>query len=74
MSKIIEGKNLEQISDEGMIESVIDKVISENSGTVEQFKSGKVKAIGFLVGQVMIQTKGKANPMLVNEILLKKLK
>lgn len=71
---IIEGKGLEQISDEGMIESIIDKVIGENTGTVEQFRSGKVKAIGFLVGQVMAQTKGKANPKLVNEILLRKLK
>jgi aspartyl-tRNA(Asn)/glutamyl-tRNA(Gln) amidotransferase subunit B len=71
--KIIDGKDLEQISDEGMIESIIDKVINENTATVEQFRSGKTKAIGFLVGQVMAQTKGKANPKLVNEILLKKL-
>ncbi|MCG2788763.1 MAG: Asp-tRNA(Asn)/Glu-tRNA(Gln) amidotransferase subunit GatB [Actinomycetia bacterium] len=71
---IIESKGLEQISDEGMIESVIDKVIGENPETVEQFRSGKVKALGFLVGQVMAQTRGKANPKLVNEILLKKLK
>ena len=71
---IIEGKGLEQISDEGMIESIIDKVIDENPGTIEQFRSGKVKALGFLVGQVMAQTKGKANPKLVNEILLRKLK
>ena len=71
---IIEDKGLEQISDKGMIESVIDKVIGENPGTIEQFRSGKVKAIGFLVGRVMAQTGGKANPKLVNEILLKKLK
>lgn len=71
--KIIESKGLEQISDEGMIEGVVEKVLGENPATVEQFRSGKEKALGFLVGKVMAQTGGKANPRLVNEILRKKL-
>jgi Asp-tRNAAsn/Glu-tRNAGln amidotransferase B subunit (PET112 homolog) len=71
---IIANKGLEQISDEGQIEAAVQKVISENPGVVEQLKSGKEKAIGFLVGQVMAQTKGKANPKMVNELILKKLK
>ncbi len=70
---IIASKGLEQISDEGQIEAVVNKVILDNPGPVEQLKSGKEKAIGFLVGQVMAQTKGKANPKMVNELILKKL-
>jgi aspartyl-tRNA(Asn)/glutamyl-tRNA(Gln) amidotransferase subunit B len=72
--KIIEGKGLEQISDEDFLDKVIDNVIRENPGPATQYKSGKEKAIGFLIGMVMSQTKGNANPKLVNEIILKKLK
>ena len=71
---IIASKGLEQISDEGQIEAAVQKVISDNPGVVEQLKNGKEKAIGFLVGQVMARTKGKANPKMVNELILKKLK
>ena len=72
--KIIEGKGLEQISDEDFLDKVIDDVIKENPGPVEQYKSGKEKAIGFLIGKVMSQTKGKANPKLVNDMIIKKLR
>ena len=71
---IIKEKGLQQISDEGQIEAVVAKVIADNPGVVEQLKGGKVNAIGFLVGQVMAQTKGKANPKMVNELILKMIK
>ena len=71
---IVEEKNLLQITDTSAIESVIDEVLKTNSKQVEEFKSGKEKVIGFLVGQVMQRTKGKANPKMVNEILRDKLK
>ncbi len=71
---IVKEKNLLQITDTSAIESAIDNVINNNPAQVEEFKSGKEKVIGFLVGQAMKETKGKANPQMVNEILRKKLK
>lgn len=71
---IIEKMGLEQISDEGLLEDIIEEIIKENPGTVEQYRSGKKKAIGFLIGRVMAKTKGRANPRMVNEIMAKKLK
>ncbi len=71
---IINQKGLEQISDKGLIEKVIGEVISSNSAAVEQYRAGKEKAIGFLVGQVMAKTKGKANPKIVNEMIIERLK
>jgi aspartyl-tRNA(Asn)/glutamyl-tRNA(Gln) amidotransferase subunit B len=73
-AEVIAGSDLEQISDEGELEVIIDEVIKSNPGPVAQLKEGKEKAIGFLVGQVMAHTKGKANPRLVNEIIMKKIK
>lgn len=69
--KIIERKGLAQISDEGLIESVINKVIAGNPSVIEDYKKGKKNALAFLVGQVMKETKGKANPKMVNEMLAK---
>ena len=63
---IVEKKGLKQVSDEGAIEKVCKKVIDANPQTVEDFKAGKEKAIGFLVGQVMKEMKGQANPQIVN--------
>ena len=71
--EIIKEKGLEQISDSGELESIIDEVISSNPGPVQQYREGTKKAIGFLIGQVMARTKGKANPGLVNDIMSKKL-
>ena len=62
-----------QITDESAIESLVDEVIAANAKSVEDYKSGKKNAIGFLVGQVMKATGGKANPKLVNELLRKKI-
>ncbi len=72
--KLVEEKGLIQISDESAISSTIDAVIARFPNEVEEFKGGKEKLIGFFVGQVMKETKGKANPKLLNELLLKKLK
>jgi aspartyl-tRNA(Asn)/glutamyl-tRNA(Gln) amidotransferase subunit B len=71
--KIIEDRGLEQISDEGLLEAIIEEVIRDNPGPAEQFKEGKEKALSFLIGKVMAKTKGKANPGMVNEIITKKL-
>ncbi len=70
---IVKEKGLVQIADEDALGQIIDKVIEENPGAVSDFKAGKGKAIGFLVGQVMRHTKGRANPQMVNEMLKKKL-
>ena len=67
----IEG--LEQVSDESEIEKIVDDIISNSPGEVERFKGGEAKLMGFFVGQVMKETKGKANPKVVNELLRKKL-
>jgi aspartyl-tRNA(Asn)/glutamyl-tRNA(Gln) amidotransferase subunit B len=70
---IIENKGLKQISDAVEIEQVVDMVISQNTKSVEDFKEGKTKALGFLVGQAMRATRGKANPQLLNDILIRRL-
>ncbi|AEG59580.1 Asp-tRNA(Asn)/Glu-tRNA(Gln) amidotransferase subunit GatB [Desulforamulus ruminis] len=70
---VVQEKGLVQISDEGAIAAVVDEVIAANPKSVEDFRAGKEKAIGFLVGQVMRATKGKANPELVNKLLKEKL-
>jgi aspartyl-tRNA(Asn)/glutamyl-tRNA(Gln) amidotransferase subunit B len=72
--EIIDTRGLKQITDSGAIESLIDEVIAANPGQVEQFRAGKEKVLGFLVGQVMKQSRGKANPGQVNSMLRDKLK
>ncbi|HEY1332056.1 MAG TPA: Asp-tRNA(Asn)/Glu-tRNA(Gln) amidotransferase subunit GatB [Actinomycetota bacterium] len=70
---IVEAKGLRQVSDEGALESVIDEVIAENPGPVQQYLGGKDGAINALVGPVMKKTKGSANPAVVQEILRRRL-
>jgi len=72
-SDIVKQRGLTQISDTSELEAVVDSVIQANLNVVEDYKSGKDKALGFLVGQVMKQTKGRANPQMVNEMLRKKM-
>jgi aspartyl-tRNA(Asn)/glutamyl-tRNA(Gln) amidotransferase subunit B len=72
--KIVSEKGLEQVTDTGSIETAIDEVLAGHAQQVSDYKAGKEKVFGFLVGQVMKATKGKANPQSVNEILRKKLK
>ncbi len=70
---IVKEKGLAQISDEGALHGIIDGVIAANPQSVEDYRAGKDKAIGFLVGQIMKATKGQANPGLVNQLLKEKL-
>jgi aspartyl-tRNA(Asn)/glutamyl-tRNA(Gln) amidotransferase subunit B len=67
---IVKEKGLVQISDEGAIKEIVAKVVSSNPKSVEDFRNGKEQAIGYLVGQVMKETKGKANPQVVNKLLM----
>ncbi|MDO8507662.1 MAG: Asp-tRNA(Asn)/Glu-tRNA(Gln) amidotransferase subunit GatB [bacterium] len=71
---IIEEKGMKQITDTGAIEQIIQEVLDANLKVVEDYKAGKEKAFGFLIGQVMAKTKGQANPKAVNEVLREKLK
>jgi aspartyl-tRNA(Asn)/glutamyl-tRNA(Gln) amidotransferase subunit B len=70
---IAKAKGLEQVSDTGPVESAADKVIAANPGEVEKYRGGKKALIGFFVGQVMKEMKGKGNPAVVNEVVKKKL-
>ncbi|MCZ6679816.1 MAG: Asp-tRNA(Asn)/Glu-tRNA(Gln) amidotransferase subunit GatB [Candidatus Poribacteria bacterium] len=71
--QIVEEKGLAQISDTSAIEAVVDQVIAAHSGPAQDYRDGKKKALGFLVGQVMRATRGKANPQMVNQLLRRKL-
>ena len=71
---IVESRGLKQVTDTGAIEKLVDDVIAGNPAQVQQFKDGKEQVIGFLVGQVMKASQGKANPGQVNEMLKNKLK
>jgi aspartyl-tRNA(Asn)/glutamyl-tRNA(Gln) amidotransferase subunit B len=66
---LIEKKGLRQISDTTELEKVIDSLLASNPSIIEQFKAGKTKIVGSLVGMVMKETKGKANPQLVNQLI-----
>lgn len=71
--EIIEAKGLKQISDTGELTQLIHDVVAANPQSVEDYRAGKKKAIGFLVGQIMKKTKGRANPQVVNQLLVKEL-
>ena len=68
--EIIKEKGWIQISDEGAIKEVVDKIIANNPQSVADYKAGKDRALGFLVGQAMKETKGKANPQMLNKMFL----
>ncbi|TLS48254.1 Asp-tRNA(Asn)/Glu-tRNA(Gln) amidotransferase subunit GatB [Paenibacillus antri] len=70
---IVQEQGLVQISDEGAIKEVVDRIVDANPQSVADYKAGKEKAVGFLVGQIMKETKGKANPGLVNKLILERL-
>ena len=70
---IIDAKGLKQITDTGAIEAIVDDVIASCPDQVAQFKEGNEKVIGFLTGQVMQRSKGKANPQMANQMLREKL-
>ena len=70
---IVSEKGLEQVSDSESIVAAVEQILAANGKQVDQYKSGNEKVYGFLVGQVMKATQGKANPQKVNEILRAKL-
>ena len=72
--EIIKEKGWIQISDEGAIKEVVMKILEANPQSVADFKAGKDRALGFLVGQAMKETKGQANPKMLNEMFLEELK
>jgi aspartyl-tRNA(Asn)/glutamyl-tRNA(Gln) amidotransferase subunit B len=71
---IVKERGLTQVTDLGAIETEVDKVIAANPQSVADFRGGKERALGALVGQVMKASQGKANPQMVNELMLRKLK
>lgn len=71
--QIVEEKGWVQISDEGQLRQIVEQVVSDNPQSVEDYRNGKDRALGFLVGQVMKLTKGKANPQLVNQLIREQL-
>jgi aspartyl-tRNA(Asn)/glutamyl-tRNA(Gln) amidotransferase subunit B len=71
--QIVREKGLIQVSDEGALDKIIDEVLAKNPTQVAQFKEGKQQVLGFLIGQVMKASGGKANPGKVNELLRKRL-
>jgi aspartyl-tRNA(Asn)/glutamyl-tRNA(Gln) amidotransferase subunit B len=71
---IVTAKGLRQVSDAGEIEAVVERIVAENPGQAEQYRSGaNPKVVGWFVGQVMKATHGRANPQLVNEVLRRQL-
>ena len=72
-NKIIEEKGWVQISDEGAIKEIVSKVLSANPQSIADYKAGKDRALGFLVGQAMKESRGKANPQLLNKLFLEEL-
>ena len=73
VDEIIEQKGLKQITDTAEIEAIVDLIVEKNAQQVKQYQDGNQKVFGFFVGQVMKETRGKANPKQVNELLKKKL-
>lgn len=71
---IVKEKGLEQVSDDGAIEAIVDEIIAANTDKAEEYKAGKEKLFGFFVGQVMKAMQGKGNPKAINDILKAKLK
>jgi len=70
---VVQAKGLAQVSDESAIEAAVDRVLAASAAEVERFRGGNTKLMGFFVGQVMKETKGKANPAVVNALLKRKL-
>ncbi|MEK6734436.1 MAG: Asp-tRNA(Asn)/Glu-tRNA(Gln) amidotransferase GatCAB subunit B, partial [Pseudomonadota bacterium] len=71
--EIVKEKGLQQVTDTGAIESIIDQVLVDNPDKIAEYKSGKERLFGFFVGQVMKLSAGKANPAMVNDLLTSKL-
>ncbi len=72
-SKIIEEKGWVQISDEGAIKEIVLEILANNPQSIQDYKGGKDRALGFLVGQAMKQSKGKANPQMLNKMFIEEM-
>ena len=70
----VEEKGMVQLSDPAKLQPIIDEVLDNNQQSIDDFKNGKDRAFGFLVGNIMKQTRGKANPKVVNKLLTESLK
>jgi aspartyl-tRNA(Asn)/glutamyl-tRNA(Gln) amidotransferase subunit B len=70
---IVEREGISQLSDASELEAIVDAVLAENPKAIEDYRAGRANALGFLVGQVMKRTKGRARPDVVNPLLLGKL-
>ena len=71
--EVVEAKGLVQLSDPAQLLPIINEILDNNQQSIEDFKNGKDRAVGFLVGQIMKATKGKANPAIVNKLLQEEL-
>lgn len=71
--EIVKEKGLMQVSDEGAIKEVVDRILSANLQSIQDYKAGKDRALGFLVGQCMKEMKGKGNPQILNKLILEEL-
>jgi aspartyl-tRNA(Asn)/glutamyl-tRNA(Gln) amidotransferase subunit B len=71
--RIVTDKNLLQVTDTGEIEGIIKKIIADNPKEAERYRAGETKLLGLFVGKVMKESKGKANPKTVNELITKNL-
>ena len=72
--KVVEEKGMKQMSDEGALLAMITQVLDANPQSIADFKNGKDRAVGFLVGQVMKASKGQANPAMTNRLIQEELK
>jgi len=70
---VVSRKELVQVTDEAALEAIVDRVLAANPSEVESYRGGKTKLMGFFVGQIMKETRGKANPQIVNTLLKNKL-
>lgn len=70
---IVKEKGLIQVSDQGQLLEMVNTILDKNQQSIEDYKNGKDRALGFLVGQVMKESRGKANPQMVNKILKEEL-
>ena len=73
-SLVAKEKGLELLDDDSAIAKLVDEVFAKNPTAIEQWKNGKTNVLGWLVGQVMKESKGKANPKLANNLVVEKLK
>ena len=70
---LVEELRLAQISDTGALEALVQEIIDQNPQSLDDYKNGKTRALGFLVGQAMKASKGKGNPQILNQLILEKL-